>query len=80
MYPVYLTIGNIPKELRRKVSQNSQILLAYLPITRLEHVTNEAARRQMVNNAIHNALREILRPLHAAGKDGLNMASGDGIT
>ncbi|KAG1852717.1 hypothetical protein F4604DRAFT_1883476 [Suillus subluteus] len=43
-YPVYLTIGNIPKEIRRKPSRQAHILLAYLPTTRLEHVTNKASR------------------------------------
>ncbi|KAI0764439.1 hypothetical protein BC629DRAFT_1583834 [Irpex lacteus] len=80
MYPVYLTIDNIPKELRRKVSQQTQILLlAYLPTTRLEHVTNQAAKWRMVANIFHSALREILRPLRDAGLNGLHMSSGDGV-
>jgi hypothetical protein len=32
-YPVYLTIGNLPKELRQKPSHHAQVLLAYLPCT-----------------------------------------------
>lgn len=55
MYPVYITIGNIPKELRRKVSKGAQILLAYLPTTQLEHVTNQAAKRRMLANIFHKA-------------------------
>lgn len=43
-YPVYMTIGNIPKDIRRKPSRQAHVLLAYLPTTRLEHVTNKAAR------------------------------------
>lgn len=78
-YPVYLTIGNIPKEIRRKPSQHSQILLAYLPTARLEHVTNKAARRRMIANIFHNSLREILRPLREPGLHGIPMASGDGV-
>ncbi|RPD60944.1 hypothetical protein L226DRAFT_545471 [Lentinus tigrinus ALCF2SS1-7] len=35
-YPVYLTIGNLPKDVRRKPSRRGQILLAYLPSSRLE--------------------------------------------
>ena len=42
-YPVYLTIGNLPKEIRREPSHRGQILLAYLPTSRLEHITNKAA-------------------------------------
>jgi hypothetical protein len=79
MYPVYLTIGNIPKEIRRKASQHAQILLAYLPTAHLEHVTNEAAKRRMVANIFHCALREILSPLRNAGINGMPVASGDGI-
>jgi hypothetical protein len=33
-YPLYLTIGNIPKEIRRKPSFRAYVLLAYLPTTR----------------------------------------------
>jgi Plavaka transposase len=32
-YPVYMTIGNIPKDIRRKPSQCAQILIGYIPIT-----------------------------------------------
>lgn len=43
-YPVYITIGNLPKEIRWKPSHQAQILLAYLPTTKLEHIKNKAAR------------------------------------
>jgi hypothetical protein len=79
MYPVYLTIGNIPKDIRRKVSQHAQILLAYLPTAHLEHVTNEAAKRRMIANIFHCALRKILCPLCDAGINGISIASGNGI-
>ncbi|KAF8986202.1 hypothetical protein BDQ17DRAFT_1492996 [Cyathus striatus] len=36
-YPVYLSIGNIPKEIRRKPSSRAYVLLGYLPTTRLEN-------------------------------------------
>ncbi|KAG1896128.1 uncharacterized protein F5891DRAFT_1193360 [Suillus fuscotomentosus] len=45
VYPVYLTIGNIPKEIRCKPSRGAHILLAYLPCTQLEHITNKASCR-----------------------------------
>ncbi|KAJ6599450.1 hypothetical protein B0H10DRAFT_1959125 [Mycena sp. CBHHK59/15] len=45
-YPVYLTIGNIPKDIRRKPSRQAQILLAYLPTSKLEHITNKSSRRR----------------------------------
>ena len=39
-YPVYMTIGNLPTEIRGKPSMNGQILLAYLPIANFKHVSN----------------------------------------
>ncbi|KDQ19622.1 hypothetical protein BOTBODRAFT_102654 [Botryobasidium botryosum FD-172 SS1] len=78
-YPVYLTIGNLPKDIRRKPSRQGQVLLGYLPTTRLDHITNKASRRRAVANLFHGAMRRILAPLKEAGKNGVLMASGDGI-
>ncbi|KAG1874431.1 hypothetical protein F4604DRAFT_1880886 [Suillus subluteus] len=78
-YPVYMTIGNIPKEIRRKPSQRAWILLAYLPTSKLDHITNKAARRRTATNLFHACLRHILEPLKVPGKDSVAMASGDGV-
>ncbi|KAG2032666.1 hypothetical protein BDR03DRAFT_1015017 [Suillus americanus] len=43
MYPVYLTIGNILKEIHRKLSRHAHVLLAYLTTTHLKHITNKAS-------------------------------------
>ncbi|KAG1874323.1 hypothetical protein F4604DRAFT_1880851 [Suillus subluteus] len=63
-YPVYLTIGNIPKEIRHKPSRRAHVLLAYLPTT---------------PNLYHACMACVLSPLENAGLDGLAMHSGDGI-
>src|SRR5882762_8567519 len=73
-YPVYLTIGNIPKDIRRKPSHRGQILLAYLPTTKLKHVTSHAARRRMLLNLFHSCLQRILQPLEDIGISGIAMA------
>ncbi|PPR01107.1 hypothetical protein CVT24_000403 [Panaeolus cyanescens] len=77
-YPVYITIGNLPKHIRRKPSRQSQMLLAYLPTTKLEHVTNKASRRRSLSNLFHHCMRHITKPLERAGKNGLLLISGDG--
>jgi len=79
-YPVYMTIGNIPKELRRKPSQRTHILIGYLPTTPLHHVQNKASRRRMVANLFHHCVSHILQPLKSAGETGILMSSGDGVT
>ncbi|KAJ6497170.1 hypothetical protein C8R47DRAFT_972715 [Mycena vitilis] len=78
-YPVYMTIGNIPKDTRRKPSRQAYVLIGYLPTTRLDHIKNKAARRRAVANLYHACMRQILRPLKAPGLDGIEMASGDGV-
>ncbi|KAF9528325.1 hypothetical protein CPB83DRAFT_735438, partial [Crepidotus variabilis] len=79
-YPIYLTIGNIPKEIRRKPSARAYVLLGYLPTTRLEGVTNQAARRRQLANLYHACMSKILKPLEEAGRSGVKMTSGDGVT
>jgi hypothetical protein len=79
-YPVYMTIGNIPKSLRWKPTKRAQILIAYLPTTKLDHITSDVARRRSLGNLIHACLRRILSPLEVAGTEGVMMSSGDGVT
>ncbi|KAG2365018.1 hypothetical protein BDR07DRAFT_1470591 [Suillus spraguei] len=79
-YPVYLTIGNIPKEIiHHKPSRRAHVLLAYLPTTCLEHITNKASRRRSAANLYHACMARVLSPLENTGLDGLAMRSGDGI-
>jgi hypothetical protein len=84
-YPVYMTIGNIPKEIRRKPSRRAYILLAYLsrkvgylPTSRLGHIKNKASRRRTLANLFHICLSFITAPLREAGVTGIPVASGDG--
>ncbi|KZV62326.1 hypothetical protein PENSPDRAFT_591568, partial [Peniophora sp. CONT] len=78
-YPVYLTIGNIPKDLRRKTSLQAQVLLGYLPVTKLDGIKNEEQRRRALINLFHVCIRDILKPLRDVATDGVIMASGDGV-
>ncbi|KAJ7935003.1 hypothetical protein B0H13DRAFT_1854710 [Mycena leptocephala] len=77
-YPVYMTIGNIPKEIRRKPSRRAYVLLAYLPTLRLSHIKNKAARRRTLANLFHACLTFITAPLQTAGIMGIPITSGDG--
>ncbi|KAJ3826355.1 hypothetical protein F5880DRAFT_1631241 [Lentinula raphanica] len=79
VYPVYMSIGNIPKEIRRKPSCRAYILLGYLPTTNLSHIQSPASRRRSIVNLFHTCMRHILKPLETAGVTGVIMASGDGV-
>ncbi|KAM6491400.1 hypothetical protein JOM56_013174 [Amanita muscaria] len=78
-YPVYLTIGNVPKVIRRKPSQRAQILLAYLPTSKLPSVAIRASQRRMIANLFHACLRRLLAPLDRLGIEGIIMTDGNGI-
>lgn len=78
-YPVYLTIGNLPKDIRRKPSRQAQILIAYLPTSKLTHITNKASRKRVLANLFHSCMSKIVEPLKSAGLDGIPIASGDGV-
>jgi hypothetical protein len=77
-YPIYMTIGNIPKEIRRKTSMRAYVLLGYLPTTKLKQEKNQAKRKRLIANLYHACLRHILEPLVTAGNDGVFMSTASG--
>ncbi|KAH8977887.1 hypothetical protein EDB86DRAFT_2816589, partial [Lactarius hatsudake] len=77
-YPVYMGIGNIPKDVRQKPSRYAQMLIGYIPTTKLAGITNMAARRRAVANLFHSCMEKVLGPIHAYGETGIAMLSGDG--
>ena len=78
-YPMYGTIGNLPKEIRRKSSRRGQFLLGYLPTSKLKPITNKASRRRMLTNVFHVCVQRILKPLEEIGIHGVAMRDGGGI-
>ncbi|KAH8979861.1 hypothetical protein EDB86DRAFT_2814255, partial [Lactarius hatsudake] len=78
-YPVYLTIGNIPKHIRRKPSHHTQMLIGYIPTTCLEGISNKSARRRVLANLFHFCMQFLLALIASHGETGVAMMSGDGI-
>ena len=76
---MYLTLGNIPKEIRRKPSSGAYILLGYLPTTHLEHLSNKSAKRRCLVNLYHACMKKIFDPLESAGAIGIPMTTGNGL-
>ena len=78
-YPVYLTIGNIPKATRRKPSKHACILIAYLSVEKINcSRINDQEHRSFVQRLFHDSMRIVLKPLIDAGKMGVEMTSSDG--
>ncbi|KAN0134199.1 hypothetical protein V8E53_007971 [Lactarius tabidus] len=78
-YPVYLTIGNVPKAIRRKPTRCAQILLGYIPTTKLEGITNKTGCRHAITNLYHSCMQVIVGLISSVGEVGITMMSGDGI-
>ena len=76
-YPVYLTIGNIAKGIRRQPSERATILLGYLPVPKLL-CCSEKLRKIRNYEVFHECVGRLLRPLVQAGHDGTTVVCSDG--
>ncbi|KAF9237171.1 hypothetical protein BU15DRAFT_49017 [Melanogaster broomeanus] len=77
VWPIYLTIGNISKDIRCQPSKHACVLLGYLPTTKLEcfsRTTRSVAHYRL----FHYCMTQILEPMVDAGKTGVPMTCPDG--
>ncbi|KAJ7458309.1 hypothetical protein B0H11DRAFT_1873281 [Mycena galericulata] len=77
-WPVYMTIGNIDKETRRRPSSRATVLVGYIPVSKLEIFTKKT-RSGASHQMFHDCMRVILEPLKAAAGEGVRMDCADGF-
>ncbi|KAJ8495203.1 hypothetical protein ONZ45_g12952 [Pleurotus djamor] len=76
-WPVYLTIGNISKEVRREPSSHATILIAYLPVGKFDIFT-EPLKKVMRYRMFHRCMSIVLHGLVKAGQTGVHLVCADG--
>ncbi|KAI0276820.1 hypothetical protein BC826DRAFT_876678, partial [Russula brevipes] len=77
-WPVYFSLGNISKALRRQPSSHSTILIGYLPVCKMDHVP-ENHRSVEIYRLFHHSMHRILQPMEESGRRGIDVVCGDGV-
>ncbi|EGN96438.1 hypothetical protein SERLA73DRAFT_26591, partial [Serpula lacrymans var. lacrymans S7.3] len=78
-YPVYLTLENLPRSMRRKPSKHACILIAYLSVSK--NVGDNLSKKQKsahIQQLFHDSMCIVLEPLIEPGKCGMEVTGGDG--
>ena len=57
----------------------AQILIGFIPTSKLQGLSNKAARRRAVANLFHACMRDVLLPIAVPGESGVPMMCGDGV-
>ncbi|KAF8597233.1 hypothetical protein BDV93DRAFT_453326, partial [Ceratobasidium sp. AG-I] len=77
-HPVYITIGNLPKRLRRRISKRTNVLLGYLPVPKLDCEPDKDKRGYHRRDLFHKCMRAMLLPLSEACENGVEVVCSDG--
>ncbi|KAG8784462.1 hypothetical protein FRC12_018682 [Ceratobasidium sp. 428] len=77
-YPVFITVANIDKALRRKTSSQATVLLGYLPVDEFQHAANADEKARLEHQLTHQAMEIVTAPLREACEKGVEMLCADG--
>jgi Plavaka transposase len=75
-WPVYLTIGNLPKEIRRSPSSHGTVLLGYLPVPKFDCFT-KSTRSLAKYRLFHDCMSILMESVVKASKKGEDMVCAD---
>ena len=74
-WPVYLSIGNLSKQVRREPSRHGAVLLGYLPVSKFASFEDNSIAGYRL---FHYCMKQLLQPLVNAGQNGVDMVCADG--
>ena len=75
---MYLTIGNISKDIQCQPSLHGTVLIGYIPVAKLTGFP-ESTRSNAQYRLYHQCMRTLLQPLIKAGTEGVEMTCADGF-
>ncbi|KAG7085416.1 hypothetical protein E1B28_002977 [Marasmius oreades] len=78
-WPVYLTIGNIAKDVRRCANSHATILIGYLPVGKYECFLDKT-RSVAQYRTFHRCMSYLTASLVNAGQNGVEITCADGLT
>ncbi|KAI9448953.1 hypothetical protein F5148DRAFT_1278035 [Russula earlei] len=75
-YPLYLTLGNISKSVRRKSSNHAVSLIGHIPTSEITCFSDPQIPKYRL---FHACLKKILELLKSAGSNGTKLICADGV-
>ncbi|KAG8769490.1 hypothetical protein FRC12_004934 [Ceratobasidium sp. 428] len=77
-WPVYMTIGNISRNIRRCPSERATLLIGYIPVSNLSNISNATERSETGWQLFHACMESILEPLKTLSRTGIDVLCADG--
>ncbi|KAG8710043.1 hypothetical protein FRC08_017694 [Ceratobasidium sp. 394] len=77
-YPLYMTLANIDKSVRRKLKSRASALLAYLPVDKYPYIKNKLERSRLRRELVHRALEKVFEELRVLSETGIIVLCADG--
>ncbi|KAF8133438.1 hypothetical protein EV363DRAFT_1115459, partial [Boletus edulis] len=74
-WPVYLSIGNISKGIRRQPARHASVLLGYIPVLKMDAFEDNSVAGYPL---FHYCIKKIVELLVAASHEGVEMVCADG--
>ncbi|KZT55856.1 hypothetical protein CALCODRAFT_417254, partial [Calocera cornea HHB12733] len=80
-YPVYLSIGNLPKAVHRAPTQQAIVLLGYLPTNKFDNLGLSDERAKIARHRLfHQCVSHLLKETIGPGREGMVLMSSDGVS
>ena len=78
-YPVYMTLGNLPRSIRHRLSQHACVLVAYLSVSKsMGQELTKKQKSSRIQQIFHDSMCIVLEPLMEAGKHEMEVVFEDG--